>query len=161
MANLHQIFFLQLQQELAVARTLHRLLCEERDLLDPPNIKALTELQQEKLAQLNALKELSNQRCNWLTEQNIPLDKDCYLSPSLQSNIPNDNQQLADLWQELAGQFKQNRDLTEILATIVLTARQRTQSLMKILRGQKNTPNLYTKSGQTQPGSAGLGYAKA
>jgi flagellar biosynthesis/type III secretory pathway chaperone len=160
-ANLQQIFSLQLQQELAVARTLHRLLCEERELLDPPNVKALTDLQQEKLLQLNTLKELSNQRCHWLTEQQIPLNKHCYLSPLLQSDIPSDNQQLADLWQQLADQFEQNRDLTEILATIVLTARQRTQSLMKILRGQKNTPNLYTKSGQTQLGSAGLGYAKA
>lgn len=161
MANLQQIFSLQLQQELAVARTLHRLLCEERELLDPPDIKALTDLQQIKLEQLNSLKELSNQRCHWLTELNIPLDKHCYLSPLLQSNDLSENQQLAALWQELADQFHQNRDLTEILATIVLTARQRTQSLMKILRGQKNTPNLYTKSGQTQPGSAGLGYAKA
>jgi flagellar biosynthesis/type III secretory pathway chaperone len=160
-ANLHQTFYRQLQQELAVARTLHRLLCEERDLLDPPNIEALTDLQQEKLHHLNALKKLSNQRCHWLTEQNIPLDKHCYVSPLLQSDIPSENQQLADLWQELAGQFEQNRDLTEILATIVLTARQRTQSLMKILRGQKNTPNLYTKSGQAQPSSSGLGYAKA
>lgn len=161
MANLQQIFFLQLQQELAVARTLHRLLCEERELLDPPNVKALTDLQQIKLQQLNRLKELSNQRCNWLTEQQIPLDKHCYLSPLLQSDIASENQQLADTWQALADQFAQNRDLTEILATIVLTARQRTQSLMKILRGQKNTPNLYTKSGQSQTGSAGLGYAKA
>ena len=161
MDNLHQVFSLQLQQELAVARTLHRLLCEERKLLDPPNIEALTDLQQEKLLQLNALKELSNQRCHWLTKQQIPLDKHCYLSPLLQSDIPSENQQLAGVWQELADQFEQNRNLTEILATIVLTARQRTQSLMKILRGQKNTPNLYTKSGQSQSGSAGLGYAKA
>jgi flagella synthesis protein FlgN len=160
-ANLHQIFFLQLQQELAVARTLHRLLCEERKLLDPPDVKALTDLQQIKLQQLNNLKDLSNQRCQWLTEQDIPLDKQCYLSPLLHSDIPSDNQQLAATWQQLADQFQQNRDLTEILATIVLTARQRTQNLMKILRGQKNTPNLYTKSGQSQTGSAGLGYAKA
>jgi hypothetical protein len=29
------------------------------------------------------------------------------------------------------------------------------------LRGQKNSPNLYTKSGQTKGNSMGLGYAKA
>ena len=38
---------------------------------------------------------------------------------------------------------------------------QRKQNLKKIMRGQKNTPNLYNKSGQTQGASAGLGYAKA
>ena len=161
MANLHKIFVLQLTQELAVARTLHRLLCEERELLDPPNIKALTDLQDEKLLHLTKLKELSNQRCNWLTEHDIALTKNCYLSELIQSDDQDENQQLAALWQELADQFQQNRDLTDILSTIVLTARQRTQSLMKILRGQKNSPNLYTKSGQTQPGSSGLGYAKA
>jgi len=160
-ANSYNVFFLQLQQELAVARTLHRLLCEERELLDPPNIQALTDLQQEKLERLNALKELSTQRCNLLTELHIPLDKQCYLSPKLQSDDASDNIRLAEVWQELADQFEQNRRLTEVLATIVLTARQRTQSLMKILRGKKNTPNLYTKSGQTQSGSEGLGYAKA
>jgi len=160
-ANLHQIFVLQLTQELAVARTLHRLLCEERELLDPPDIQALTDLQDEKLLHLGKLKELSNQRCSWLTEHGIALSKNCYLAESIQSDNQDENQQLAALWQELADQFQQNRDLTDILSTIVLTARQRTQSLMKILRGQKNTPNLYTKSGQTQPGSSGLGYAKA
>lgn len=161
MANSHKAFFLQLEKELAVARTLHRLLCEERELLDPPNIKALTELQQEKLEYLDKLKKLSIQRCDLLTELNIPLDKHCYLSPLLQSDTGSDNSNLARLWQDLADQFEQNRRLTEILATIVLTARQRTQTLMKILRGKKNTPNLYTKSGQTQSGSEGLGYAKA
>lgn len=161
MANSHKAFFLQLEKELAVARTLHRLLCEERKLLDPPNIKALTDLQQEKLEHLNVLKELSTQRCNLLTDLQIPLDKHCYLSPLLQSDSASDNASLAELWQELAGQFEENRRITEVLANIVLTARQRTQTLMKILRGKKNTPNLYTKSGQTQSGSQGLGYAKA
>jgi flagella synthesis protein FlgN len=160
-ANSHKAFFLQLEKELAVARTLHRLLCEERKLLDPPNIKALTDLQQEKLEHLNVLKELSTQRCNLLTDLQIPLDKHCYLSPLLQSDSASDNASLAELWQELAGQFEENRRITEVLANIVLTARQRTQTLMKILRGKKNTPNLYTKSGQTQSGSQGLGYAKA
>ena len=161
MANLHQIFVLQLTQELAVARTLHRLLCEERELLDPPDIQALTDLQEEKLLHLAKLKELSNNRCSWLTEHDIALTKNCYLSALIQSDDQHENLQLAALWQELADQFEQNRRLTDILSTIVLTARQRTQSLMKILRGQKNTPNLYTKSGQAQTGSAGLGYAKA
>ncbi len=161
MANSHKAFFLQLEKELAVARTLHRLLCEERKLLDPPRIKALTDLQQEKLEHLNALKELSVQRCDLLNDLQVPLDKHCYLAPILQSETPSDNTKLAELWQELADQFEENRRITEVLANIVLTARQRTQSLMKILRGKKNTPNLYTKSGQTQSRSEGLGYAKA
>ena len=161
MANLHQIFYQQLSQELAVACTLHRLLCEERELLDPPNIEALSALQDDKKAQLEQLKVLTGQRCSWLKELNIPLDKHCYQNPLLQSDISEENQQLAELWQQLADQFIENRRLTDILSTIVLTARQRTQSLMKILRGQKNTPNLYTKSGQSQGTSTGLGYAKA
>jgi flagella synthesis protein FlgN len=160
-ANLHQIFYQQLSQELAVACTLHRLLCEERELLDPPNIEALSALQDDKKAQLEQLKVLTDQRCSWLKELNIPLDKHCYQNPLLQSDISEENQQLAELWQQLADQFIENRRLTDILSTIVLTARQRTQSLMKILRGQKNTPNLYTKSGQSQGTSTGLGYAKA
>lgn len=161
MADSHKAFFLQLEKELAVARTLHRLLCEERKLLDPPEIKALTDIQQEKLKHLNALKELSNQRCNLLRDLEIPLDKHCYLAPQLQSESASDNTRLASLWQDLADQFEENRRITAVLANIVLTARQRTQSLMKILRGKKNTPNLYTKSGLTQSGSKGLGYAKA
>jgi flagella synthesis protein FlgN len=160
-ANLHQIFYQQLSQELAVACTLHRLLCEEHELLDPPNIEALSELQQEKQVQLGRLKNLSDKRCQWLKEQQIPLTKDCYLHPSLQSQNKEENQQLATLWQQLADQFIENRRLTDILSTIVLTARQRTLSLMKILRGQQNTPNLYTKSGQAQGVAKGLGYAKA
>ncbi len=161
MANLYQIFYQQLSQELAVASTLHRLLCEERELLDPPNIEALSELQEEKKAQLERLKMLTEKRCAWLNELNIPLDKHCFQHPLLQSADEADNYKLAELWQQLADLYIENRRLTDILSTIVLTARQRTQSLMKILRGQKNTPNLYNKSGQSQGASTGLGYAKA
>ena len=161
MANLHQIFYHQLSQELELASTLHRLLCEERDLLDPRNLEALSELQAVKQQQLTDLKALSQVRCAWLEEHLIPLDKYCYQHPLLQSPKNEDNELLAALWQQLADQFIENRRLTEILSVIVLSARQRTQSLMKILRGQKNSPNLYTKSGQTQGTSTGLGYAKA
>lgn len=161
MANLHQIFYQQLSQELAVACTLHRLLCEERELLDPPNIAALGTLQDSKKVQLEQLKLLTDQRCNWLKELHIPLDGHCYQHPLLQSDHHEENQKMAEMWQQLADQFIENRHLTDILSTIVLTARQRTQSLMKILRGQKNSPNLYTKSGQSQGTSSGLGYAKA
>jgi flagella synthesis protein FlgN len=160
-ANLHQIFYQQLNQELDIASTLHRLLCEERELLDPPNIEALSALQEKKLQQLADLKALNQVRCCWLQEHNIPLDKHCYQHPLLQSAKNEDNERMADLWQQLADQFKENRNLTDILSVIVLTARQRTQSLMKILRGQKNSPNLYTKNGQTKATSTGLGYAKA
>ena len=161
MANLHQIFYQQVSQELELASTLHRLLCDERDLLDPPNIEALSELQEIKQQQLADLKALSQIRCTWLEKHHIPLDKHCFQHPLLQSAKQEDNELLAALWQQLADQFKENRRLTDILSIIVLNARKRTQSLMKILRGQKNTPNLYTKSGQTQKSSTGLGYAKA
>lgn len=161
MANLHQIFSQQLSQELELASTLHRLLCEERDLLDPPDIKALGELQDIKIEQLSRLQDLSQVRCTWLEEHQIPLNKHCCQHPLLQSKSDEENQSLAALWQQLADQFIENRRLTDILSVIVLTARQRTQSLMKILRGQINTPNLYTKSGQSQGSSTGLGYAKA
>jgi flagella synthesis protein FlgN len=160
-ANLHQIFYQQLSQELELASTLHRLLCEERELLDPPDIKALGKLQDTKQEQLAHFQTLTQARCSWLEEQQIPLDKHCYQHALLQSEDPNKNEKLAILWQQLADQFEKNRHLTEVLYSIVLTARKRTQSLMKILRGQKNTPNLYTKSGQSQGTSAGLGYAKA
>tara|TARA_B110000438_G_scaffold136622_1_gene132056 strand:- start:693 stop:1178 length:486 start_codon:yes stop_codon:yes gene_type:complete len=160
-ANLHQIFYQQLSQELELACTLHRLLCEERDLLDPPDIEALGELQAIKQQQLAQLQTLNQVRCTWLEEQQIPLDKHCFQHPLLQSVKHEDNVRLAALWQQLADQFIENRRLTDILSIIVLTARQRTQNLMKILRGQKNSPNLYTKSGQTQGTSTGLGYAKA
>ncbi len=161
MAKLHQIFYQQLSQELALANTLHRLLCEERELLDPPNIQALGLLQDDKQHYLTRLQGLSQQRCDWLKEQHIPLDKHCINHPLLKSDNDDDNQRLAALWQALADQFIENRRITEILSTIVLTARKKTQSLMKILRGQKNTPNLYNKSGQTQGAPAGMGYAKA
>jgi flagellar biosynthesis/type III secretory pathway chaperone len=161
MANLHQIFYEQLSQELEIANTLHRLLCEERELLDPPNIEALSELQTLKLQQLTDLEASAQVRCAWLEEHHIPLDKHCCQHPLLQSKKNEDNELLAALWQQLADQFKENRRLTEILSVIVLTERKRTQSLMKILRGQKNSPNLYTRSGQTQGKSTGLGYAKA
>jgi len=160
-ANLHQIFYQQLSQELELANTLHRLLCEERNLLDPPDVAALAELQETKKEQLAQLQVLSQERCFWLEEQQIPLNKDCYQHPLLQSEHKHENEAMAALWQELADQFIENRRLTEILSAIVLTARKRTQSLMKILRGQKNSPNLYTKSGQSQGSSTGLGYAKA
>ena len=81
MATLHQIFYQQLNQELAVANTLHRLLCEERELLDPPKIEALSELQQHKQEQLALLQQLTQQRCQWLESQHIPLDKHCYKHP--------------------------------------------------------------------------------
>jgi flagella synthesis protein FlgN len=160
-ANLHQIFYQQLSQELELAITLHRLLCEERNLLDPLNIVALAELQETKKEQLAQLQALSQERCFWLEEQQIPLNKHCYQHILLQSEKAHENEAMATLWQQLADQFIENRRLTEILSTIVLTARKRTQSLMKILRGQKNSPNLYTKSGQSQGSSTGLGYAKA
>lgn len=161
MSNLHQIFYQQLNQELAVARTLNRLLCEERELLDPPQLEALSELQEQKQAQLVILQELTQKRCSLLEEHQIPLDKHCYQHPLLQSTNSDDNDKLATLWQELADLFIENHRLTDVLSTIVLSARQRTQSLMKILRGQKNAPNLYDKSGQAKASSAGIGYAKA
>ncbi len=161
MANLHQIFYQQLNQELAVANTLHKLLCEERELLDPPKIEALSELQEHKQEQLILLQQLTQQRCQWLENHQIPLDKHCYKHPLLQTDSDIDNDKLAALWQQLADIFIENRRLTDMLSTIVLSARQKTQSLMKILRGQKNAPNLYDKSGQASATPRGVGYAKA
>lgn len=161
MSNLHQIFYQHLEQELAVANTLNRLLCEERELLDPPKLEALSDLQDQKQAQLALLQQLTKKRCSLLEEHQVPLDKHCYKHPIFQSSNADDNDKLAALWQELADLFIENHRLTEVLSAIVLSARHRTQNLMNILRGQKNAPNLYDKSGQAKASSAGIGYAKA
>ena len=161
MTSLHQEFKQQLMLELETAQTLHQLLTKERELLDPPELHALKAIQKEKQQHLTKLKQLTDQRCEWLQQHQIPLDKHCIQHASLRHDDEQQQTELEALWQQLADLFIENRKLTDILSGIVLRARQRTQNLLKILRGQKNAPNLYTKSGQSMSTENSNGYAKA
>ena len=161
MTDLHQDFYQQLTHELEIAQTLHRLLTQERELLDPPQLHGLKDIQALKKQSLNELQQHSAQRCAWLKAQDISLDKHCIYHPKLQSEDSEQNIAMEQLWQRLADQFVENRKLTDMLSNIVLQARQRTQNLLKILRGQKNAPNLYNKSGQAFNTANTNGYAKA
>ena len=161
MASLYQEFKQQLMLELETAQTLHQLLTQERELLDPPELHALKAIQKQKQHHLSKLKQLTDQRCEWLNQHQIPLDQHCIQHPSLRHDDEQQQAKLEDLWQQLADLFIENRKLTDVLTGIVLRARQRTQNLLKILRGQKNAPNLYTKNGQSLNTENTSGYAKA
>lgn len=161
MTILHQEFKQRLMLELETAQTLHQLLTQERELLDPPQLHALKAIQKNKQQQLQRLKSLTDERCAWLDKLQIPLDQHCIQHPSLRHEDEQQQAQLAALWQQLADLFLENRKQTDILSGIVLKARARTQNLLKILRGQKNAPNLYTKHGQAMTTDNTSGYAKA
>ena len=161
MSQLHHEFKQQLSHELNIAQTLHQLLIDERKLLMPPDLKALERLQTQKQTELEKLQASTDKRCAWLSSRSIPLDKHCITHPLLQHNDPTENDHLRQLWQQLADQFAANRLQTEVLGQIVFTAQQRTQSMMNILRGQKNAPNLYSKSGKALNSSDTTGYARA
>ena len=161
MANLHAEFYQQLSAELDIARTLHQLLLTERSLLEPPQFTALAKLQEHKKQQLNALKTQSQRRCDWLNQQHIELNSDCIRHPKILSAVAEDNARLEHMWQQLADQIEQNSRLTDVLSHIVLEARLKTQKLIKILRGQKNSSNVYDKRGQAPSKQMATGFAKA
>lgn len=161
MTSLYQEFKQQLMLELETAQTLHQLLTQERELLDPPELHALSALQKQKQKHLNHLKQLTDQRCAWLEKHQIPLNRECIHHNAIRHEDVQQQAELEALWQQLADLFVENRNLTDVLSNIVLTTRQRTQNLLKILRGQKNAPNLYTKRGQSLNTENSSGYAKA
>lgn len=161
MTILHTEFKQRLMLELESAQALHQLLTQERELLDPPQLHALKAIQQKKQQQLQRLKKLTEERCSWLDQQQIPLDQHCIEHSLLRHQDEQQQAELVALWQQLADQFIENRKQTDVLSGIVLQARARTQNLLKILRGQKNAPNLYTKNGQAMNTDNSSGYAKA
>lgn len=144
----HQMFCQMLEQELTVAKSLHLILQDELVSLQNRDLQALGQINQEKIKQLQALQSYSQIRCEWMLERHIELNPKCLQHPLICHEDSNKQQHLEKLWQQLADQFSQNSELTEVLAEVVLQAKQRTHILLNLLKGQNNQKSLYNKQGQ-------------
>lgn len=152
----HQLRQLLLD-ELALGRLLQHQLEQEGQLLARMEPEQLQRAGQSKSAILQRLNDQTKQRMDWMSQQQLPLAADFLQHPQIRQQP-----EIARLWQQLAAQYRHNRDRSIQLNELVLTAKRRIQQRIHILRGQPDrSPLLYTETGQGKSARRGQGYIQA
>ena len=147
-----------LLNELALGRLLQHQLEHERTLLlGGPAAEALQGSAKAKSTTLQHLNHCANARLEWMDSHQLPLAEAFLQHPAVQAEPA-----VAILWQQLADQYRLNRDLSERMGELVLAARRRVQKRLEILHGQSERRQLlYNKQGQRHSLPAGRGYIQA
>lgn len=145
-----------LHQEQHVLNALHKLLLEQQQQLKLNDLAAFEALQPGSAALVAQLQTQCEQRLAWMTEQQLPLSKDC-----LQLLPSQTRSDIAKIWQQLDLSYQQNQVLSATLAETVLHLRHRTQQKLDILRGQPNESRLYDNKGKASLLAPGQKYVRA
>jgi hypothetical protein len=142
--------------ELALGRLLQQQLDQEHEHLRQQNLSALEHGCQRKAALLQHLNTQANQRLDWMKAQQLPLAEHFLQHPAIREA---DN--ICQLWQQLAAQYRHNREHSEQLGELVLTARRRVQQRLRLLRGSSQSELVYTHKGKTNNSITPRGYLQA
>ena len=145
-----------LRQEQHLLDALHKLLLEQQQQLKLNDFTAFEALQPDSAALVTQLQTQCEQRLHWMSEQQLPLSKDCLQLPILQCHSD-----LAEIWHQLDHSYQQNQTLSATLAETVLHLRHRTQRKLDILRGQPDESRLYDNKGKASLLALGHKYVRA
>lgn len=142
--------------ELALGRLLQEQLDREREHLRQQDLAALEQDCQRKSALLQHINRLANERLDWMSQRQLPLAEHFLHHPVI---CQADN--ICQLWQQLAAQYRFNRERSEQMNELVLTARRRVQQRLRLLRGAPQSTLVYTAKGTTNSQSSSRGYLQA
>lgn len=158
-------FYGLLGREQQLAAQLQQLLADElatmaQDFLSDHSrqhqLAQLGKLNQQKNTLISRLKKQSQQRIDWMKNEQLPLSNACIDDPEF-ARQP----EITALWQQLAADYQHNQQLAATLSELVLSARKRTLKQLNILRGKQNDPHLYSAQGKTHELQPGHGYIQA
>ncbi|MCY0965914.1 flagellar export chaperone FlgN [Parathalassolituus penaei] len=155
LSDLNQLANLLLN-ELALGRLLQQQLDQEREHLRQQDLVALEQDCRRKSALLQKMNGLANERLTWMSEHQLPLAEHFLQHPSIREA---DN--ICQLWQQLATQYRHNRACSEQMNELVLTARRRVQQRLRLLRGTPQSTLIYNSKGSTNSQSSSRGYLQA
>lgn len=156
MPDISTTFAQLLTSELQATQTLHQLLEQELAAFSNRELEPLANLHKQKSQCLSKLQSQSRQRLEWMTEQQLPHSRECLTRPEFAAD-----DQIQQVWQQLASSYEANQRISEVLSEMVLKARKRTIDQLNILRGKQNDPQLYSATGKTRGLNRGSGYTSA
>lgn len=142
--------------ELALGRLLQHQLDCEHEYLRRQDLLALQQGCQQKSSLLERINQQARQRLDWMQQQQLPTAEE-FLQHPLITETP----VLGQLWQQLAEQYRQNRQRSEQLSELVLAARHRVQQRLRLLRGPSRSTLVYTQKGKTRGSNDTRGYLQA
>ena len=148
-----QHFATLLDQELDIARQIHDLMQQERGAIRANDIATLQHLQYTSSQHLQQLRDHACGRLQWMQQAGLDTPEQCLNHPDIRAAA-----NIGRLWQDLDQQYARNRQLSQQLCDIVLSARHRTVQKLKILRGRDNDPHLYNDQGKENHLNNGRGY---
>ncbi|WP_369602671.1 flagellar protein FlgN [Hahella sp. SMD15-11] len=154
MSDLKQ-FHAQLQNDLSLLASLLRTLEAERACLEQGDLDTLQTLTQTKLDLMQSLDASARARSQWLARVRLSPER---LRTILASRFPSIHDKLLESEARLA----QCKHLNEVNGRIIVAARQRTDRVLRIIKGQPDRPVVYGREAKTEhvPGTGhALGIA--
>lgn len=152
-----KVLFEHIQQSTQAADRMIELLNHESQLLKQRETQQLEALLTEKNQCLADIATGARQRRLWLEQLGLNTDQENWLG-LLQEN---GGQKFLQSWQELNAKLQQCQQLNDVNGKMIARGRQTINRLLDILRGQSDSPKLYTSRGSTQNNNNSNGLVKA
>ncbi|RMF16783.1 MAG: flagellar protein FlgN [Gammaproteobacteria bacterium] len=130
---------------------LHDILMHERDALESGDIEALPALAQRKLELMNALDSGARARTEWLAQVRLTPER---LKHVLKNRFPAIYKELS----ETEALVNACATLNEVNGRIIHASAQRSERVLRLIKGQPDKPVVYGKAAQTEH-VAGTGHA--
>lgn len=138
-----------LSAEQTAVDALSEILAAESHALSQRNLDELRQTAQAKKEALQTLNDTVQQRLHFLASQSIDASEHGF--QDLLQGLPHQARvSLNSQWQTLKSSFNHLQQDNLQNGHIIHQSRARTQTMLKILRGQINQPNLYNQTGATQ-----------
>lgn len=134
-----------IEQDFSAAEQLLQLLQQERQALESRDREALQRTLEAKLNPMQILERNAQQRAQLLTGNGYSNNN----SGWLRFLADRKQHRLIPRWQQVTDLVKQGKEANEINGKLIARSRQTLEKVLSLLRGQTNTPSLYTNAGKT------------
>ncbi len=139
---------------------LDEILLREREAIRQRDSSDIHQLLQEKTNLLQQLEHNGIERIRMLEEAGFEAS-DQGVQDYLQQQTPNEAPQLGVAWDGLKASLESCRTANIVNGKIIHRSRQQINLLLDMMRGQSNTPRLYTQTGSNTTAQRQLPLAKA
>lgn len=149
-----------LAKEQSALNTLMDTLEEEHSALKNRDLDAMRQTAQAKQTHLTQFNGLVQDRLSYLSTHDQDASESGF--ESLLELMPHGAQKaLTTQWQQLKTQFEQALLRNEQNGQLIHNSQARNRTLLSILQGQRNQPNLYNQKGSSQSGNSQHNLGKA
>lgn len=138
----------QITNDIQACNTLIELLDREQDALQARDVDALADIIEKKAQPLNRLEESGKQRAVWA---NVPaVEQSSKAWNAMLEQLASDN--IKKDWEKLKELTKECCQKNEVNGKILVRQKQIYGRLLEIMRGQSQSPSLYTATGAATSG---------